>query len=97
MDSKTRSKLNGMAMKLQPLVIIGKNGITDSVLKELDTLLELKELVKVQILKNSDLSPTDIIGVLSEALNAEQITAIGSKLVLYRYSKKEGIKHILNE
>ena len=51
--SKQRSYLKKLAHDLDPIVYIGKNDLTDNVLNEIDTLLELRELVKVKIQEGS--------------------------------------------
>lgn len=95
-DSKTRSKLSAMAQKLQPVFQIGKNGVTDIVIKELSEALEARELIKISVLKNSELETKEVLNELAEKLNAEPISAVGFKVVLYRKSNKKDIKHLLD-
>jgi len=94
LTTKERSSLNKLAQTLNTMVFIGKNGLTPEVKAQIDETLELKELVKVGIQKAADLDAGDIINLLAAELHAEPIHHIGSKLILYRRSKKEGIKHI---
>ena len=84
--SKQRSKLRSMANTLEPLCHIGKGGISDSVVKQLDELLELKELVKVNILKSALLDTKQVCSQLAERLSTEPVQSIGSRFVLYRES-----------
>lgn len=95
-DSKTRSKLSAMAQKIKPIFQIGKNGLTDIVLKELGDALEARELIKISVIKTSELEARNIIDQLAKQLNAQPVSVIGSKIVLYRKSRKMGIKHILD-
>ena len=92
--SKTRSILRGKANGLAPCFQIGKGGIEGNVLSELSDALENRELIKVSVLNNCDMSAKELINVIAEKLCAEAISAVGNKMVLYRYSKKEGIKHL---
>ncbi len=94
-SSKIRSKLSAMAQQTKPIFQIGKNGVTDIVLKELDSVLEARELIKINVIRTSQLEAKQLINQLAEQLNAEPISAVGSKIVLYRKSNKQGIKHIL--
>jgi RNA-binding protein len=94
LTSKQRSKLNGIAMNIQSTVMIGKNGLTDNVLKEIESILDNKEIVKITVLKNSDTDAEDIINEIAEAIKAEPVKAIGNKIILYRYSTKEDVIHI---
>ena len=65
-----------------------------SVIAEVDNLLECKELIKISVLKNSDLGAKDIAECLAEEINATIVQTVGSKITLYRVSKKDDIKHI---
>ncbi len=94
-NSKTRSKLSAMAQKLSPIFQIGKNGITDRTIKELDDVLEARELIKIAVNKNSNFTPKEVINQLAKTLNAEPISSLGNKIVLYRKSSKENFRHIL--
>ena len=94
MDSKTRALLRGKANKLEPSVIIGIGGITENVINQISINLDAHELDKLSVLKN-DLYYNKNINEMNSKLNAEPICAIGKKLVLYRYSFKKKVKHIL--
>jgi RNA-binding protein len=95
MNSKQRSYLKSLANKLSPIVTVGKQGLTESVIKELDAVLTDKELIKASVLKNALSDPKDIMNEAAAALNAEPVLSIGSKFVLYRYSTKKDIEHII--
>lgn len=75
-----------MANTLEPLCHIGKGGITDSVVNQVDELLEYKELVKVNILKTALLDTKQACGELAGRLSAEPVQCIGNRFVLYRES-----------
>ena len=47
-SSKQRSYLRGLAQQVDPTVYIGKQGLTENVIKEIDTGLNCRELVKVK-------------------------------------------------
>ena len=94
LTSKERARLMGLASKLPTAMHIGKNGVNEGVVAQLDDLLNRLELVKVGVLKNSGVGAKDLINELAEALGAEPVHAIGSKIILYRYSTAEGVEHI---
>ena len=94
MTSKQRSKLISLAMNLSATVQIGKNGLTDSVIEQISASLEDHELVKIGVLRTADLSAKTMIAEVAEKTGAEPVQAIGNKIVLYRYSHKEGLEHI---
>lgn len=85
---KQRSYLKSLAHELDPLFQLGKQGITENFVVQLDEALETKELIKVKILQNCDLDATLVANQLSEELGAEFVQSIGSKFVIYRPSKK---------
>lgn len=94
-STKDRAKLKGLSQKLEPVFQIGKNGVTDSVVEQISIALDSHELVKLNVLKNSDYSAKDIINDLAERLDADPVLAIGNKIVLYRFSNKKGVVHVL--
>jgi RNA-binding protein len=85
--SKQRSFLRSLAHELEPTVYIGKAGITDNIVKEMETGLEYRELVKVKIQEGCELVPKNAANELVGLLNAEYVQAIGRKFTLYRESK----------
>lgn len=94
-SSSQRARLRGLAMKLQPTAQIGKNGITDAFLDMLSDQLESRELVKITVLRTADVKPRELVDELAQELDAAPVQAVGFKIVIYRPSKKEGVKHIL--
>lgn len=94
-STKDRAKLKGLAQKLEPVFQIGKNGVTDNVIEQISVALDARELIKINVLKNSDENAKTVVNTLAEKLNAEAVAAIGNKIVLYRYSDKKGVVHVL--
>ena len=93
---KQRSYLRKLGQELDPLVFIGKNDMTETVIQELDQLLTARELVKVKIQEGSILDAKPTANALAEMLNADFVQAIGRKFVLYRTApEKENRKIVL--
>ena len=92
--SKQRSNLKALASGIEPIGQIGKSGVTDNVVESLSKALDKRELIKVSVLQNADMAPADYAEELAEKLSAEVVCTIGKKIVLYRRSEKEYIKHI---
>ncbi len=86
--SKQRSFLKALAHNIDPVVYIGKAGVTENVKKEIDTCLEARELVKVKLQEGCDLTPKDTANEIALELKAEFVQAIGRKFTLYRESKE---------
>ncbi len=91
--SKQRKKLSGLGQKIEPIFQIGKNGLSDALVNELSNALEAREIIKISVLNNSEISAKELINGLSEALKAEPVSCVGSKMVIYRRSTKN-IKHL---
>lgn len=86
--SKQRSFLRSLAHNIDPAVYIGKAGITDNVIKEIDQCLEARELVKVKIQEGAELDAKTAANELAPKVRAEFVQAIGRKFTLYRQSRE---------
>lgn len=86
-SSKQRSFLRGLAQTTDATVYIGKQGLTDNVINEIEVGLNTRELVKVKIQEGCLLDPKETANEMAQKLNAEFVQAIGRKFVLYRESK----------
>ena len=85
--SKQRSYLRSLAHNVDPTVYIGKAGVTDNVIKEIDQCLEARELVKIKLQEGAELNAKTVANELAPSLKAEFVQAIGRKFTLYRQSK----------
>lgn len=86
--SKQRAVLRGLANPVPTIFQIGKGGVNDNLIKQLDDALEARELIKIHILETAFLDPRDTLNELCAELGAEPVQAIGSKIVMYRESKE---------
>lgn len=89
--TKQRSFLRGMANRLDPIFQVGKNGIEDNFLKQVESALEKRELIKIKVLENSGITAREASDIICEEIGCEGIQAIGSKLVLYKQSSKKPV------
>lgn len=87
LTGKQRSYLKSVAHNLDPIFQLGKNGLTENFVKQVDDALNAREIVKISVLKNSVLDPTDVAVELVQRLNAEFVQSIGRRFVIYRESK----------
>ena len=88
LTGKQRSYLRAKANKLDSVFQIGKGGINESFIEQVDGALETQELLKISILQNSMIEPKEAIEELTKATGAEYVQTIGSKIIIYRESKK---------
>ena len=94
LTSKQRSKLRAIAQTLEPITQVGKSGVTDAFLDGVKSAIEKREIVKITVLQNVDEEVKEIGNLIAEGLGAEFVCATGRKLVFYKRSDKEGVKHI---
>ena len=91
-NTKQRAQLRALANPLAVTLIIGKEGVTEAVERELDALLEL---VKGKVLESAMLTPRTVSEALCEATGADAVQCIGSKFVVYRQSSDEDKRRIV--
>lgn len=88
LTGKQKSKLRGVAQTRRPLFQIGKDAISDNMIKTIQDSLEAHELVKISMLKTCSLSVNEAAVELSAATHSEVVQVIGRTFTLYRRSKK---------
>ena len=88
MTGKQRAALRKMANGLDTIIYIGKEGVTDSVIKETYDALEARELIKGCVQQGCPVSARDALTILCEKTGAEPIQQIGRRFVMYRPSRE---------
>ena len=89
LTSKQRAYLRGLAAKVDTLLLIGKDGITENTAIALSDALKARELVKARVLENSMLTAREAADTLAARCRAEQVQVIGSKFVLYKRNETD--------
>ena len=89
LTSKQRAQLRGLANGIDTILIVGKDGIGDNLIKQADDALEARELIKGRVLENSMLSAREAAEQLAPLTRSEVVQVIGTKFVLYRQSHKK--------
>ncbi len=88
MTTKQRAKLRSMGTTMEPVLHIGKDGITDNLCKQAWDALEARELIKVTVQKNAPLDAREASAELCERVHAEPVQVIGSRFVIYRQARE---------
>lgn len=88
LTGKQRAFLKSMANTIDPIFQLGKNGVTESFVKQVENALEAREILKIKVLNNSLLDTTEVANQIAEKIDAEFVQSIGSKFVLYKESKE---------
>lgn len=88
LTSKERAELRAQANTLETTLMVGKNGVTETVIAEAENLLTARELVKGKVLEGALMSAREVCDELCEATGADGVAVIGTKFVIYRFSEK---------
>ena len=95
MTSKQRAYLKSLAMKTEPILQLGKGGVTPENTASVEEALAARELIKISILQNCMEDPRQMAETLAERTHSQVVQVIGRKIVLYREGKNEKKKIIL--
>ena len=79
-----RKEHRALAHHLEPVVMIGQDGLTDAVQREIDAALNAHGLIKVRVLGDDRTVRDTLFQTLADCLNAAPIQHIGKLLVLWR-------------
>ncbi|QCU89755.1 ribosome assembly RNA-binding protein YhbY [Thiomicrorhabdus sediminis] len=87
--SKSQEKfLKGIAHHINPMIIIGAKGVTDSLMKELDKTLEHHELLKIKIAIGDRDDRKQIVDHIIDQTGALLVQSIGKTVVIFRQSEE---------
>lgn len=86
--TKQRAYLRGLAQNLSPIFQIGKNGINDNQLLQINDALEAREIIKITLLDSTPDNKHSIANELAERTNSDVVQVIGKKITLYKRSSK---------
>lgn len=88
MTGKERAVLRAHANRLNATVHVGQQGLTGAILHSLDDALRTRELVKVQLGRQTGLGAKEAAGQLAGAVKAQVIQVIGKTVTVYRHNPK---------
>ena len=90
MTTKQRAKLRAMCNTMEPVLHIGKDGITDNLTKQCWDALEARELIKVTVLNTAPFESTrEACDALCERVHAEGVQVIGNRFCIYRQARED--------
>lgn len=76
-------------MTMEPILQLGKGGLTPENTAAVDEALAARELIKISVLQNCLEDPRQMAEVLAERTRSQIVQVIGKKIVLYREGKNE--------
>lgn len=88
-STKQRAQLRGLANSIDTILQVGKGGISETLIKQVDDALLARELIKMRVLENAPMFAREAAVELAEKTNADIVQVIGTKFVLYRKHPKE--------
>lgn len=91
LNSKQRSYLRRLANGIPSIFQVGKGGLGESACRQMDEILEARELVKGNVLKNNLYTAREAAEELAEAIGADVVSVLGNRFVLYRESKENKV------
>ena len=99
LTTKQIAHLRGLAHNLSPVVMIGSNGLTENVLKEIELNLKAHELIKIQVAGDDRDARKLMYDEICDKANAIAVHHIGKQLVVYRQSDtiKESAKIVIGK
>lgn len=92
LTNKQKQHLKGLAHHLNPVVLMGANGLTEAVLAEIEIALNYHELIKVKVVSEDRETKLLIVDAIVRETGAEKVQVIGKTLVLYRPSEQRKIE-----
>ena len=89
LNSKQRAYLRGLANTMETIFQVGKGGVNDALIAQVDDALRVRELIKVRVLETSPESVKEVAQAVAEGTRADVVQVIGSRFVLFRRNPKE--------
>ncbi|MFX3674450.1 MAG: ribosome assembly RNA-binding protein YhbY [Paenisporosarcina sp.] len=87
LTGKQKRFLRSEAHHLTPIFQVGKGGVNDHMLKQIEEAIEVRELLKVSILTNNEDDKNEVAEKLAKGTKSELVQLIGLTVVLYKPSK----------
>jgi len=88
MTSKERAYLRGLANTIDAIFQVGKGGISDVLLEQLNNAIEARELVKITVLETAPGSVKELAEEIAKGTNSVVVQTVGNKITLFRQKKK---------
>ena len=89
LNSRQRAQLRGLANGISPVVMLGKDGMSEQITKQTDEVLEARELIKIKRLGSCPCSAREAAEAIASAVGADVVQVIGGVAVLYRKSREK--------
>lgn len=91
LTSKQRAYLRGLASTYDTILQVGKGGISDNLIQQVNDAIRVRELIKLRVLDTCEYSSREVAELLAEATKSEVVQVIGSKFVLFKRNPKDPV------
>ena len=91
---KQKRFLRAQANHLQPIFAVGKEGLTRQWLAQLDGALDRRDLIKVNILQNADVTTVELKDFIEQHTDIQVVQSIGRVLVLFKVSANKDLREL---
>ena len=89
LTSKQRARLRGLANTYESILQVGKDGIGENLLKQVDDALTARELIKLHVLETAPDSVRATAQELAEKTKSDVVQVIGSRFILFRRNQRD--------
>ena len=80
--------LRGLANNLDAIFQVGKGGVSDVLLEQLNNAIEARELIKITVLETAPASAKELAEEIANGTNSVVVQTVGNKITLFRQKKK---------
>lgn len=87
LNSRQKQFLKAQAHSLNPVVMLGDNGLSEAVIKEIDNSIEHHELIKIKL--NAGETRKGQAQQAADAVNACLVATVGRIAILFRQKKQD--------
>ncbi len=91
LTSKQRARLRSLAQPMNAIFLVGKQGITDEFVHQLNNAITARELVKAGVQENCPCSSREAADKLAELTGSDVVAVIGRKFVLWRRNPEKSV------
>jgi len=91
LNSKQRAQLRALANPIETILQVGKSGVGEQLVKQVDDALTARELIKLRVLETAPGSVREIAEELAAATQSDVVLTIGTRFVLYRRNNKKPV------
>ena len=89
LTSKQRAFLRSLATSEDTILMVGKGGMNEQIIKQASDAIKKRELIKGKVLESAGITPREAAEKIAAEIKAEVVQVIGTKFVLYKRNEKE--------